>query len=53
MTPRFRDWIGVFGSRNGTLDPESCDYALAYPNSLGTKGFVVVVVNQLKSSYRK
>ena len=53
-TPRFRDGIGVFGSRNGTLDPESCDYALAYPNSLGTKSFVVVVVvNQLKSSYRK
>ena len=27
MTPRFRDGVGVSGSRNGTLDPESCDYA--------------------------
>jgi len=25
MTPRFRVGIGVSGSRNGTLDPESCD----------------------------
>ena len=27
-TPRFRDGISVSGSRNGTLDPESCDYGL-------------------------
>ena len=27
MTPRFRDGIGVSGSRNGTLDPDFCDYA--------------------------
>ena len=27
-TPRFRDGVGVSGSRNGTLDPESCDYGL-------------------------
>ena len=28
MTPHFRDGIGVSGSRNGTLDPESCDYGI-------------------------
>ena len=28
MTPCFRDGIGVPGSRNGTLDPDFCDYEL-------------------------
>ena len=27
MSPRFRDGIGVSGSRNGTFDPDFCDYA--------------------------
>jgi hypothetical protein len=26
MTPRFRDGIGVPRLRNGTLDPDFCDY---------------------------
>ena len=27
MTPHFRDGINVSGSRNGTFDPNFCDYA--------------------------
>ena len=34
MTPRFRDWIGVFGSRNGTFDPDFCDYGRRCLSSL-------------------
>jgi len=30
-TPSFRDGIGASGSRNGTLDPESCDYVAKRP----------------------
>ena len=33
-TPRFRDRIGVFGSRNGTLDPDFCDYGWRCLSSL-------------------
>jgi len=33
MTSRFRDGIGVFVMRNGTLDPDLCDYALDIQSS--------------------
>ena len=35
-TPRFWDGIDVSGSRNGTLDPESCDYMVRTNSSIRT-----------------
>jgi len=40
MTPRFRDGIGVPGSRNGTLDPDFCDYAMDCLPTMHNKGGV-------------